>query len=173
MARGTRVRIEGLRELEAGLENLTKRTGKAAILRGMKNAMKPMRDLAKSYAPYEYGGLEKSIIMTTKRPADYQDPGKAAYAEAMRSGATRAQAGAALRSAVAGSGGIIELFMGPNRHPKAVQTEFGNRHQQADPYMRPAFDAEGRPTFERLAEEIRREIEKSASRAAARAARKK
>jgi len=173
MARMMRVSVEGMKDVDAALQHLSKRTSRAAILRGMKKALKPMQDTAKQYAPYRHGWLEESITMTTKRPADYQDPGKAAYAEAMRAGATRTEAGSALRAAVAGTSGVIELFMGPDRRPSAIQQEFGNRNHPADPFMRPAFDAEAVPTFERIADEIGREISKSAARSIAKAAKQK
>ncbi len=33
-----------------------------------------------------------------------------------------------------------EMFVGPN-DPADIQTEFGNEHQQAEPHLRPAWDA--------------------------------
>ena len=65
----------------------------------------------------------------------------------------------------------VEVFAGAGALPQAHLQEFGTRHHPAQPFMRPAFDAEGRKTLDRLATEMWADIERTAARQARRAAR--
>lgn len=177
MAKAVRVKVEGLKELDAALGELSKGAARGALRRALIKAAEPMRAAAERNAPKLTGDLQSSIIVTSKID---NRAGKAEYAAVMKGGGTKAQAVGALRDArrAAGIGeSFAEAFMGPakggkRRAIKAVVQEFGSRKQAAQPYMRPAFDAEAENVIKRIGTELSREIDKSVTRARARAAKK-
>ena len=170
------VKVEGLAEVDAALGRLKPATGKAALRRGAIKALQPLADLAASLAPKATGALAESIVVSAKAKGAGADRGKAAFAAAMRGGASKKEAGAAKRSAMAAaqaSGEVpsVELFMGPAKGTKraaikSVVQEFGSRKQAPHPYMRPAWDRDQAALLQRVATELRSEIDKSVARAA-------
>jgi HK97 gp10 family phage protein len=163
------VHVEGLKELDAALGELSKSLAKGVLSRTLVKAGKIIAAVAEQNAPTATGGLKRSIIATTKKPSDIKSAGKAAYAAAMRSGASRAEAGAALRGATAsGKGAYAEAFVGPDRRPAIIQ-EWGTFNQPAQPFMRPAWDAKQGEALNVIKTELGAEIQKTAKRAAARA----
>lgn len=137
------IRMEGLRELDAALGELPKTVGKATLRRVLKRAAEQLRDHAQRLAPYLSGALQASIVIGTKL--------------------TRRQA----RMAKKAPKSTVEMFVGPN-NPAAVPQEFGTHDQRAQPYMRPAWDAEQTEVMVRIGEELGPEIEKTAARLAKR-----
>lgn len=137
------IRMEGLRELDAALGELPKTLGKATLRRVLKRAAEPLRDHAQRLAPRLSGALQASIVIGTKL--------------------TRRQA----RMAKKAPKSTVEMFVGPN-NPAAVPQEFGTHDQRAQPYMRPAWDAEQTEVMVRIGEELGPEIEKTAARLAKR-----
>ena len=169
MARGVKVSVEGLRELERSMGILKKATARNALRKALVKAGRPVADAAIRNAPRDWGDLEGSIRVSTKRPHD-ANAGKAAFASAMRSGATRAEAGAAARAANAAAGNdFAEVWVGPGRQPQAIMQEFGTEHHGPQPFMRPAWDAEKHRALDIAVEEIKTEVGKSIQRAQARA----
>ncbi|MEC9433875.1 MAG: HK97-gp10 family putative phage morphogenesis protein [Pseudomonadota bacterium] len=172
MARIT-VKVEGLRELERSMRILKKATARNALRKALVKAGRPVADAAIRNAPREWGDLEGSIRVSTKRPHD-ANAGKAAFAAAMRGGATRAEAGVAARAANAAAGSdFAEVWVGPGRQPQAITQEFGTEHHPAQPFMRPAWDAEKNRALDIAVEEIKVEVGKSVDRARRRAAKGK
>jgi HK97 gp10 family phage protein len=112
MARNN-VRVEGLRELERALAELPKATGKRVAREVLKEAAQPIADAGQANAPLLTGGLKESYGVGTKL--------------------TRRQRKLHKKQSP------VEVFAGPN-NPAAVQTEFGNQHQAAEPHLRPAWD---------------------------------
>ena len=167
----TTVRVDGLRDLDRALGELSKRTAKSVTRRTLVTALEPMADAARQSAPTRYFDLVRSITVTTKAPKG-GDAGRAAFAEVLRGGGSREEARAALKAAKNG-GAFAQAFMGPGRHPQAIFQEFGTGHHPPHAYMRPAFDAEKAGTVERVKAELRKAIDKAVARAARRAARKK
>lgn len=175
----TSIRIEGLRELDEALGELSKATARNTMRRALTSAAEPMRAEAERNAPRETGQLANSIAISAQIGRK-NDPGKAAFAETMRGGGTRTQARQALIAAnrAAGVGeSFAEVYMGPRASNKrnsikAIVQEFGSVKQVAQPYMRPAFDSQARTVLSRIGSELKTEIDKSAARAARRAARK-
>lgn len=182
MAKGpVSVRVEGLKELDQALTELTKATARNTLRRALVKAAEPMRAAAERNAPVDTGALGRSIQIGTKIAKNKsKDPGSRAYAATMRAGGTRGEAVQALRDArrAAGVGeSFAEAFLGPVRSGKraaikAIVQEFGSRKQAAQPYMRPAFDAEAQNVINGIRKELAIEIDKSVRRARARAARK-
>lgn len=164
----TSIKVEGMRELQRKLGELEKRaTRRAVARRALKKASAPMLDLIRSYAPHKSGRLELNIVQSSR--AKNAEAGNVAFSQVMRSGGSRGDAVAALRAARRSTSSLVQLFIGPtNRAFYAWFQEFGTEHHAPDPFMRPGWDAEWRPTLRRIGEELGREIEKSVARQAAR-----
>lgn len=176
----TTVSLSGFKELEAELGNLSKAIGRAVLRRAGIKAMEPMAAAARGFAPHSTGALQSSIAVGAR--AEMDDLGRAAYRLVKRGGGTDAQALSALRDARrenATSVSAVTLYMGPAKAKdrdeaiKALAQEFGTSFHAPQPYMRPAFDAQARPTIERLKVELKAEIDKAVARAARKAARAK
>lgn len=172
MSGSGKVRLEGLAETEAALAALGKSLGRAVLRRVGIRALTPMAEAARAMAPDDPATSEsiaETIIVTTKRPARAKSAAQRAY------GAVRYAGGSveAARAAAKGAGsGVVEVFMGPNRDPKAVQQEFGNSRHGPQPFMRPAFEAGKLGALEAVADDLGAEIARTAARVARRAARK-
>lgn len=177
MAKAVRVKVEGLKELDAALGELSKGAARGALRRALIKAAEPMRDAAARNAPEDTGALKRSIIVTSRID---NRAGKAEYAAVMKGGGSKAQAVGALRDARRAKGigeSFAEAFLGPAKGGKrdaikAVVQEFGSRKQAAQPYMRPAFDSEAQNVIGKIKDELSTEIDKSVRRARARAAKK-
>lgn len=166
MANSARMHVQGLAELEKALDNLSKSVGKNVLRKSLRKAAEPMRDRAKALAPVGEGTLRDSIIV----------------GGLLNKSQKRKQ-----RKLTEDERSSIELFVGPSyrkgaggRHGHLV--EFGTsphilggvfrgtKHPGTapQPFMRPAFDAEARPTVTRLGPLLMAEIEKAARRQAKR-----
>jgi HK97 gp10 family phage protein len=139
-------RIEGLRELEAALANLPKATGKSVLRRVLRKAATPIEDSAEANAPTLTGGLQSRIVTGTRL--------------------TRRQAQMVKREGKSDA----EIHVG-TADPAGIQTEFGNAHQAAEPWLRPAWDENKEGALDTIAGELGQEIDKAAKRVARKAAR--
>lgn len=167
----TTIEIKGLKELGEALEELNTATAKNVLRRTLQNIAEQIVQDAKIKVPKRSHGLEHSI---RKSPVKFTKgaAGKAAFAEAMRGGATRAEAGLAAREAneAAGEKGLsAQIVLGPDRRPNAHMVEFGTVHMAPKPYMRPAWDSKGAGAISEIASVLGNEIEKAAARAAKKA----
>lgn len=145
------VRTEGFAELERALEQLGKQaTQKASLRRAAVKAIQPMADMAQSLAPRLTGTLQMRIGVGTRL--------------------SRRQSGLHRRM-FRDDRAAVEVFAGAGPLAQATQSEFGNRDQAAQPFLRPAWDAESRATLDRLATELWADIQRTAARQARRAAR--
>lgn len=140
------VKMEGLRELDDALGELPKATAKATLRRVLKKAAEPLRRHAEQLAPKLSGALATSIAVGTKL--------------------TRRQA----RMARKAPKSTVEMFIGPN-NAAAVPQEFGTHDQRAQPFMRPAWDAEQDTVLVEISTELGGEIERTAARLAKKRAR--
>lgn len=145
MARQT-VKVEGLRELERALADLPKATGKNVLKRVLVKAAAPIERDAAANAPTLSGHLQRDVKTGTRL--------------------TRRQA-AMNRKAGPSS---AEVHVGVS-DPAGVQTEFGNEHQRAEPWLRPAWDANSQGALDTIGGELGNEIDKAAARLAKKAAR--
>ena len=147
------VKIEGLAGLEQALvelEQLSGRTtaGKNAVQRGMKKALARVEARAKQLVPVDEGKLRDRIVTKKQR-------------------AVRGAGGRYLRE----SG--IEMLTGPTgRQAGGIGAfqEFGTVNMPANPFMRPAADAEGEAVLAEVADVLRDEIDRTTARARKRAA---
>ena len=149
------VKLEGFRELEKQLDNLSKAAGKAALRKSLYRAAQPLADLAQSKAPRLTGALQGSIIVGAKLNGRQKKLHRRMFRDERSS---------------------VELFVGPSyllgdggRHGHLV--EFGTRKMSAQPFMRPAWDQDKTAMLDRLRENLWEEISKSVARAERRAAR--
>lgn len=143
MARA-RVRVEGLRELERALSELPKSTGKRIAQQVLLEAAQPIADAGEANAPILTGGLKSSYGVGTKL--------------------TRRQRKASKKESP------VEVYAGPN-NPAAIQTEFGNQHQAAEPHLRPAWDANKSAALEIIKTRMWEKVSAAAKRLARRQAR--
>lgn len=148
MAKET-VKIEGLREIDRALGQLPKSTGKAVLRKVLKDAGEPLASAARRNAPRDEWHLYESIDVSTRlsrrQRAMHRKENKPTFQE---------------------------MFVGTN-NPAGVQQEFGNDRHVAQPFMRPAWDAEKRNTLDLIVNSLWGEIEKAARRLAKKAARGK
>lgn len=162
-------KISGLRELDKNLEQFTKATQRRVLERVLKQTAKPVEDNAKRMAPVDKGDLKRSIETVVLR----SNAGKAAFAEAMRSGSTREEAGKAARAAnkSAAGRGLAATVRVQAKAPHSIFVEYGTQKMPAHPFMGPAFRSV--KTVETMRNLLRVEIDKTAKRMANRASRGK
>uniref|UniRef100_UPI00404707C9 HK97 gp10 family phage protein n=1 Tax=Yoonia sp. TaxID=2212373 RepID=UPI00404707C9 len=143
------VSTSGLAELERNLDRLSKAAGKGVLRRSLKKSAEPMAVLANSLAPVgETGNYSKSFSYGTKL--------------------TKRQGGIH-RKMFRDDKAAVEGFVGTD-DPAGVQQEFGNQNHGPQPALRPAWDAEAKPTLDRLGRILWDEFEKSVARADRKAA---
>lgn len=138
-------KFEGARELEAALGKLPTATAKNVGRRVLKSRAKPIRDDAEARAPSLSGRLRDDVKIGTRL--------------------TRRQSGMRRRLGPH----EIEIHIGVS-DPAGVQTEFGNEHQAAEPWLRPAWDANKMGALEGVGSDMWSEISKAAKRLARKSA---
>ncbi|MDF2981407.1 MAG: Bacteriophage HK97-gp10, putative tail-component [Devosia sp.] len=164
------MKVEGLAELQKGLEQFKKATQTGVLNRVLRKAAKPVEAAAKANAPVDSGELRDSITTEVVR----SNAGKAAFAEAMRSGASRAEAGQAARAAnreAAGRGASATVRVRAKAW-YAHFVEWGTRKVAARAFLTPALRHNEGAAVKSIAADLKLEIEKTAARVAKRAARK-
>ena len=171
----TKIQIEGLKELEAALSDLSRATARGVLARALRKAAAPIADRERSGAPYDPDRkagthLRDSIVVTAKTR---NLTGLKEYGQTLRAGGTREEAVAALRDvrrSGASEGSRATISIGPTA-PHAHLIERGTVKMAAQPFVRPAWEAEKYPALETIKTELRNEIDKSVARAARKAAR--
>lgn len=138
------VKITGLKELDAALGQLPKATAKGVLRRVLKAAAQPIAAHASQLAPRDTLHLAESVAVSTRLNKRQRSLHKKERQDTFQ-----------------------EMFVGTN-DPAGVQQEFGNERHMAQPFMRPAWDAEQMPTLDRIANSLWVEINKSARRRAKR-----
>ena len=165
-------KIEGLKELEKALQSLSKATQGNVLKRAVAEPAADFAEAAAEIAPKSDKPVLSREIKVSK--PKIINPGKAAFAAAMKGGATRAEAAAAARSAnrsAGGSGKSVVTHVGPTKRAfHGSLQEFGTAHHRAQPFMRPTWDRMGRQMIDQVKEVLAREIKKAADRAAKKAA---
>lgn len=154
MPGAVRMKVSGLRQLDAALGDLAaeygKASGKAVLRRVADDALKPMAEVASGLAPDdpETGAhdLKASITVGGKLTAR-----QAKIARKDQNKAT------------------VTRYMGTS-DPAGVPQEFGTVNHGPQPFMRPAFRQEARATIDRVAKGLGPEINKTATRLAKRRA---
>jgi len=139
-------RIEGLRETERALGDLPRATAKGVTRRVLRKAGAPIKDDAEANAPSLTGRLRADVKLGSRL--------------------NRRQA--AMNRKLGPS--AVEIHIGVS-DPAGVQTEFGNQNQAAEPWLRPAWDANKMGALAYISAQLWVETKKSADRLARKAAR--
>lgn len=171
------MRVEGFSELEDALKELPRATGKNCIRRALTKAALPIVEAAKSMAPARPGsGRLRDAILVTKVKFTGGAAGKAAFAEAMRQGKTRAEAAESARAAnveAAAESGGAEMISGIaiigvdyRKAYYAHFVEFGTIKMSPKPFLRPAWTEGKYAAVAAIKDVLTEEIEKAVKRIA-------
>lgn len=148
-----KIKVEGFRELERQLSDLvdqvggSRATGKNVLRRVLIKAAKPVEAAAAANAPILSGDL-RADVKTGSRLNSRQ-----------------------ARQARKAGKSTVEIHVGTS-NPAGIQNEFGNVHQPARPWFRPAWDANSSGSLDIIRNEMGPEIDKAAARIARKAARR-
>jgi HK97 gp10 family phage protein len=168
----TTMRVEGLSDLEKALQELPRATGGNVLKRAIVKPAQVFADRARDLAPKDEGVLKEEIKVSKPKVIS---AGKAAFAAAMREGATRAEAGQAAREANRAAGGAgrhAVVSAGPTKKAfHGTFQEFGTAHHAAQPFMRPTWDALAQSMVTMIKDTLAEEIEKARVRLAKKAER--
>lgn len=146
----TTVKLEGFKELDAALGELTKAAGKGVLRRALKKASEPLAQSANLFAPV---GLTSALSQSFHYSTKLNNRQSGMHRRMFRN-----------------SRASVEGFVGTN-DPAGVQQEFGNINHGPQPALRPAWDQEKHKMLERLKIDIRSELDKAIARAQRKAAR--
>lgn len=138
-------KVEGLKELDAALGELSKSAGKGVLRRAGRTALQPFDRAWREKAPEAEGTLKAS--------------------GGVGSNLSKRQRRLHRRESE------VEVFAGPGPLSEAVQQEFGNSRHGPQAYVRPAWDETRHQALDIVITEIGAEIDKTAARAARKAAR--
>lgn len=142
------IKTRGFKDIEAALAKIEKQsTAKAVMRRALKKAAMPIAEMAERLAPEREGDLQSSVSISTKLSARQKKLHRKMFRK---------------------DKAAVEMFVGAGPLSSAHNQEFGNEHHGPQPFMRPAWDQEGRKTLDRLGAEMWAEIEKQAKRTAKR-----
>ncbi|MFA5387048.1 MAG: HK97-gp10 family putative phage morphogenesis protein [Candidatus Paceibacterota bacterium] len=125
-----RIKTSGFRELSEALKRLPDRVAVKILNKVGERVLQPIRDSAFNAAPVESGALKKSIKISKRLSARQR-------AQHKKDGPND-----------------VEIFVGAGPLPAAHLQEFGTSRHVAQPFMRPAWDA----NKGQMLEDIRREL---------------
>lgn len=166
------VRVEGLKELNESLADLSRATAGNVLKRAVGAGAAVIAEDALTRAPVDRGRLRANILVSKPKIIT---PGKAAYARAMQETGDRAIAAQAARNAnreAGGTGRAAVSHAGPAKGVgQGILQEFGTAHHPPQPFMRPAWDARGEDAAREIGNVLKEEIDKAVARAARKAAR--
>ena len=148
-----KVRIDGLKELDAALGELGKSTGKNVLRRVLRGAAEPMADQIRATAPVDPDGggqLRDSAGVGTRLSRNQSRQHRKMFRDDRAS---------------------VEMFVGVGALPQATLEEFGGPNNSPKGYVRAAWDAHKGPILEHIKTELGTEITKAAERQARKQAR--
>jgi HK97 gp10 family phage protein len=137
-------KMEGFDELIKQMDELGQEIGKAktdAIWRkAMAYAMQPVLEDAKSFSPKDTGEMASRIYMKVHRPMARDKQGRHYAGEAYMARVTASpiRSDSVLNYTVNSKGKLRATWS--NKSPAPVAQEFGNAHNGATPFMRPAME---------------------------------
>lgn len=172
------LRLEGARELDAVLAELPRGVASGVVRRGLKRAAAPVEAEIKSRAPELTGALKNSVSVAVLRRR-LPDAGGMAAHEVYKEYGTAEQALAALlstrkaekaagRSPTAATRFEASVVVSA---PHAHFVEFGTSKTEAQPFVRPAWDASWGAARDILIAHTWDEVRKTAARRARKARR--
>ena len=137
-----RVKIEGLREVDAALQELKLRTARNITRKALQEGGEILAQDMRARAPVDEGYLRESIGVSGKL--------------------TRRQASMHRKQS------DQERFVGPSNMPQAHLREFGGDGHPPQPYVRPAFDTKKEEALKRITDRLMVDVEQAIQRAKAR-----
>jgi HK97 gp10 family phage protein len=136
------IKLEGLKEIAAALDDLPKATGKNILRRVLLARAEPIAKAAIGNVPVLTGALRSSINVSTRLTRRQRKKHRKAKPD------------------------DVEVFVGPGTDPAAHLQEFGTSKEPAQPFMRPAWDAEKNGVMDGIKDDLWGEIEKAVARRA-------
>lgn len=159
-------KVDGFDELFAGMAELKEEIGKGKTDRMWREALtiaaQPILDSAKRNAPIDTGQLEEHIYMKVQRPMARDKAGKY-YAGEMymaRITVSPIREDTELHFIVNKRGRVQPVYR--NKRPVALSQEFGNAHNGAHPFLRPALESNVNLVVEILGDRIKLILDKFA-----------
>jgi len=147
-----KVKIEGLKELEAALSQLPTATGKNVLKRVLLARGRPIAEAAAASADRVSGALARSFGVSTVLSSRQKGLHKKMFADEKAA---------------------VEVFVGAGPLPQAHLEEFGSTHNAPSPMLRPAWDGGRDAALDGIADDLWKEIEAAAARLAKKAAKLK
>jgi HK97 gp10 family phage protein len=144
------VTVEGLSETAEALDEFSKATTANILRRVLIAAGQPIADAATALAPRgPTGQLIASISVVPAQPSKMTRGGRAAYDKQSQ----------------------VEVVVEAGPVAESIFQEFGTVHHRAQPFMRPAWQAQRNRALDIVKDQLGIEIEKARARAARKAAR--
>jgi HK97 gp10 family phage protein len=159
--------MEGFDELIKKMDELGQEIGKAKTDRiwrkAMSYAMEPVLEDAKSFAPKDTGEMANRIYMKVHRPMARDKQGRMYAGEAYMARVTASpiRSDSVLNYTVNSKGKLRATWA--NKSPAPVAQEFGNAHNAANPFLRPALQVNLTNVQSRLAWSVWAAIEEIAA----------
>lgn len=166
LKRAGKVRIEGLRDLDAALGQFSKGVGRGVLRRALRQAGAPIEQDAAARAP------------VGSRTSGDPHPGQLARSVETGTKLSRRQKRLARKPPVKTVSGFrsepskgVEIYVGAGPLPQAHMNEFGGANNAPRPFLRPAWDANKMKALDTIKRALAEEIAKTAARIAKRLAR--
>lgn len=146
------IKLEGIGEVDKALKALEDEFGdklsrSKVLIPAVREAMKPVLQQARANAPKDSGDLTRSLIVEARRPNSRDRRSK--YIT---------QTDTVIAAVTTASGKKLAK-MGIKSDARAIAQEFGTAHNPAQPYLRPALEANAQETVSRLAAILARRIQ--------------
>lgn len=174
--RPSKVRITGLKELDANLGQLSKATARNVLRRVLTKAARPMQQRMAELAPDDPNTLAPDLHTSIVITPNLKNPvGNEEFGAVKKAGGSTADAVSAMRDARRASGGdtFAEVFVGPDAKVfYAHLPEFGTAHSPPKPYARPAFEQTKGQVLDNITSGLGSEIDTAVKRMQKRAAKK-
>lgn len=146
------IKLEGIGEVDKALKALEDEFGdklsrSKVLVPAVREAMKPVLQQARANAPKDSGDLTRSLIVEARRPNSRDRRSK--YIT---------QTDTVIAAVTTASGKKLAK-MGIKSDARAIAQEFGTSQHPAQPYLRPALEANAQETVSRLAAILARRIQ--------------
>ena len=174
--------VTGLRELNAKLQQISseigdKKTNSKIVIPAMREAMKPVLNMAQANAPVYTGGLRLSLQIEARRPTKADKRSKYVtsndaviavvttasgrkLAQMSENGLSQSKKKLKAMTADAHYGAYLaHNFKGIKSDARAIAQEFGTSHNGAKPFLRSAIESQQFSTVNTLADILRRRLQ--------------
>lgn len=148
---GITIKLEGIGAVDQALKDLEREFGdkmaqSKVLVPAVREAIKPVLAAARQNAPKDTGDLARSLIVEARRPTKRDRRSK--YIT---------QTDTVIAAVTTASGKKLKK-MGIKSDARAIAQEFGTAKNPAQPYLRPALEANAQNTVNRLADILARRI---------------